>query len=251
MRWFLLTLFVVFSVSAISTEADTKKSQKTYLVGVEDIDYFPFFTKEDTASPPGLMIEILNHFAVKEGLIFEYVYLPIARFPDWYDSADIDFRIPDNPHWSVDIKELTFSKSIVKLHTDFITLRDNQQRSIDDFRTIGTVKGFSPSPQWSERIKENKVNFVYDGSIKVLLLLLKRGLVDGLDINIAVARYYGRELGLSNDDFIVFKRTASASLDYHFSTIHHPEIIERLNHYIDNQQAEILALKARYHIEPE
>lgn len=248
MRWFLFTLFVVFSVSATSTEADSEKNKSTYLVGVEDVDYFPFFTKEDNASPPGLMIDFLNQFAKKEGIKFEYVYLPIARFPDWYESANIDFRIPDNPHWSVETKALTFSKSIVKLHTDFITLRDNQQRSIDDFRTIGTVKGFSPSPQWEKRIKAQKVSFIYDGSIKVLLLLLKRGLVDGLDINIAVARHYGRELGLSNDDFVVYKQKTNTSLDYHLSTIRYPEVIDNLNHYIDNHQAEILALKTRYQI---
>ena len=82
----------------------------------------------------------------------------------------------------------------------------------------------------------------------MLLILLKRGLVDALDINIAVASHYGRPLGLNSDKLVVFNQNSKKSLNYHLSTVSHPDIVEKFNRYLVNHSDDILALKTKYKV---
>lgn len=83
----------------------------------------------------------------------------------------------------------------------------------------------------------------------MLLILLKRGLIDAIDINIAVARHYGLPLGLNSEELVVFKQNTKKSLDYHLSTIHHPDVIDKFNLYLVNHSDDVLALKTKYKVD--
>ncbi|WP_100644537.1 transporter substrate-binding domain-containing protein [Alteromonas facilis] len=242
--------FILLLMIALSPlkQAFADDDPKVYLVGIEDVDYLPFFTQSAEHSKHTFITDVLNLFAEEQGIKFEFVYLPISRFPDWYDSANIDFRVPDNALWSTRHSDLVYSDSIVNLHIDLVVLPDNQAKQFGEFERVGSVNGFTPSPQWKKRLEQNSANFVYDNSVKILVQLLQRGLVDCLDINLAVARYYGKQLGYPDQAFVVANDTPDESFSYHLSTRKHGDKIKLFNQFLKDEKSKIDSIKREYGI---
>lgn len=226
--------------------AESEKS--VYRVGVEDVDYFPLFTRADKLEDQGYIIELMQIFAEQANLEFEFVRLPIARFPDWYKNNDIDLRVPDNPLWTNNELRLSFSQGILNLDTVTLTLPKNRSKNLSDFKSIGTIQGFTPSPYWQIQLQNQSIKFVYEGSMKILIQLLNNGIVDGLDVNPTVARLYATLLGYPSDSLVVAEHSPTEHLQYHLSTIEHPKVIEKFNQFLVENSATVEALKIRYQL---
>ena len=236
------------TVTAAENEVTANTARKTYSVGVEDIDYFPFFTPKETSIPPGFMIDLLTLFKNHADIELEFVYLPISRFPDWYRADNIDFRVPDNPIWSIESDKLVLSDPILNMTTDLVTTPDKQDWPFDSFKRIGSLSGFEPSPIWEDRLNSNEVTFVYDSSTKLLVQMLKKGLIDGLDIDYAVAVHYGELLGYSEETFVRASKAPDLPFNYHISTKNYPDVISSFNLFLRERADEINTLKIRYRL---
>ncbi len=230
------------AVFSASVQAEDKP---IYRVGVEDVDYYPMFTKKGGRYKTSFLIDVMELFAQKRGVKFEYIHLPITRFEEWYQQDSIDFRLPDNPIWNVNTENLVFSGDIIELRADTVVLKKNQHKPLSTLKVIGSLYGFMPGPHWKNRINSGKTKFVFESSMPVLVGLLKRGMVDGLDVNLTVVRHHAKELGYNKDDFVASTEAPSIQYTYTLSTITHPEIIKDFDAFLVASQNEISLLKQR------
>ena len=216
-----------------------------YRVGIENVDYYPMFTKKEERNKTGFLIEVMELFAQQRGIEFEYIHLPITRFDEWYQRDNIDFRLPDNPLWNQNTHNLIYSEDIIKLGSDTVVLKKNQSTPMSNLKVIGSLYGFVPASHWRERVNSGNTTFIYENSMRVLIHMLAKGMVDGLDVNLSVVHHYAKELGYDTDDFAVSSKAPNYRYTYALSTISHPEIIKDFDAFLVTSHNEISLLKQR------
>ena len=218
------------------------------VIGVEDIAYYPYF--DFKTQDPSFSKDLLDKFADDNGHQITYLPLPISRFSTWLFEENIDFKFPDNRRWQEawDTRNLTiyFSDDVVRMTTGTVILSKNKGKKAESIRNIGTITGFLPT-QWLEQIKQGKVKLIEDSSPKVLVNQLTHNIVDGLDIDLAVANYHLHEL--QQEETLVLSQTASRQVfAYQLSSVKYPFIIEQFNRWLEKNQLFINKLKKQYGI---
>ena len=238
-------LFCCLMLVGVLTSHAFADEKPTYRVGIENVDYYPMFTKKEERNKTGFLIEVMELFAQKRGVKFEYIHLPITRFAEWYQQDNIDFRLPDNPLWNQNTHNLIYSEGIIKLRSDTVVLKKNQSSPMSNLKVIGSLYGFVPASHWKERVNSGKTKFIYENSMRVLIHMLAKGMTDGLDVNLNVVQHYAKELGYDTDDFVVSSNAPSYQYAYALSSMDHPEIVKDFDDFLINSQNEISLLKQR------
>ncbi|SEL67930.1 hypothetical protein SAMN05216262_11742 [Colwellia chukchiensis] len=91
---------------------------KEYIIGVENIDYFPLYNFSPQAlEQKSFTQELLTTFFSQQGYSFKFIALPLKRFDKWYLEDAIDFKFPDNRRWrSAQTSKLDINYSQPVLH---------------------------------------------------------------------------------------------------------------------------------------
>lgn len=236
-------LIPLFSHALDSTE---------FVVGAQDINYFPHYSFK-TGEDKGYAWALLDEFARQEGITLVYVALPIKRLQMELIKGTVDFAYPDNPKWqSQDSNTLnkTFSTPITSAMGGTMVLPQNKGSGIDSFRSLSVPLGFTPI-MWTQRIRQGSVTVVSVKDANAALQMVKKGRVDGADIEYHVARYL---LGISGDEeaLVLDPSLPYDIVDFQLSTIRQVAILEKLNRFIASNPVTLRKLKNRYGlIEPE
>ncbi|WP_131811852.1 type 2 periplasmic-binding domain-containing protein [Paraglaciecola hydrolytica] len=229
----------------------TSLHAQNLVVGVEDIAYFPYF--DFNSNENSFSKTILEKFATDNGHTISYVSLPVKQFSKWLHENNIDFKFPDNQRWhDPNVKNNGaeyYSNDVVYLRAGTIVLLKNKEKPKSFFKNLGMISGFDPT-LWRAEIANNEINILSDTSPKVLMKHLVNGLVDGVDVDIAVAKFYLNSLGLDH------QLTYSVALpqdvfSYQLSTIKYPEIIEQFNRWLDTNPNFLAATRREFHIPAE
>ena len=219
-----------------------------FIIGVEDIAYSPYYNF--SSQDPSFSKDLLDKFAQDSGHKITYLPLPINQFSKWLFEENIDFKFPDNRRWKEawDTRSLNiyYSDDILRLIAGTVILRKNQHRAQDFFKNIGIITGFLPT-QWVEQIKQGEVNIIEDSSPKVLVNQLLHNIVDGLDIDLAVANYHLKELKLQ-EELVISQNTSRQVFSYQLSSLKYPLIIEQFNSWLAQNQSFTQKLKQQYNI---
>ncbi|WP_088332474.1 hypothetical protein [Lacimicrobium sp. SS2-24] len=228
--------------------------QRVYRIGIEDLDYYPLFSSEHghSAEDFGLLRQILERFARRQGIEFDYVSLPITRFNHWYREKHIDFRLPDNPLWNgSDELDLHYSDALFEFFPTTVVLKSHENLPFEQFQRLGILYGFTPSTHWQQRIESGDVTLVRDRSIRVLVRLLYMGAIDGLDLHQTAVAHYASELGFDPSQLVVAaKAVPESAVAYQMSTLHHEPLLASLNDYLVQEVEEINQLKRLYGLDP-
>ena len=224
---------------------------KNLVIGVEDIAYYPYF--DYTGSDTSLSKTILDKFAADSGYTLTYVALPVKKFSKWLYENDIDFKYPDNKRWhqpsATEHNAEYYSDPLFYLRAGTVVLLENSDKPKTYFHSLGMISGFDPT-LWREEIIKGEVSILDDSSTKVLIKHLVNGLVDGIDVDIAVANYYLNTLGLNHA--LTYSNTLPQDLFSHqLSTIKYPEIIEQFNQWLNANHAFIQANLQQFNIPKE
>ncbi len=207
------------------------------VVGVEEIDYLPYYGIDEKGRYTGFAREMLDAAAEHTGHTFVYKPLPIQRLYKELLSQRIDFKFPDNENWSgIDrTGHIFYYSSPVIGYTDGILLKPGQHFEVDEFRQIGFVRGFAP---WklAEQIDTGTLEATELNSLSSLLKLLEKGRFQGAYFNVAVAqrlshRATGGELTFAEN--LPFDKA-----NYTLSTIKHPALLDELNRFLTSKQAD-------------
>ena len=184
-------------------------AKETYLVGIEDLNYYPLIASADTYPDKGLLVTILEDFGKVHDVNFVYVPLPITRFHLWYEKDDIDFRLPDNAYWNDSSEGLIFSDSIVNIKSTTVVLKQREEWPLERFEHIGILFGFTPSAHWKQLINAKKLTVVSDSSMLILVRMLHKDVVHGLDLDMSTVSYYSNILGYDTNQLAYAVKTGS------------------------------------------
>jgi hypothetical protein len=233
-----MKLLFIFTLSLFTTPFALSQS-KIYTVGVEGIPFLPYSNYENK-NYTGILKEISEEFAKKEGIQFKYIPLPITRLYSNFYSGKIDFKLPANKLWQPDVKmkknlNIIYSDPIVEF-IDGVMIKPQSQNK--PLKNIGIVAGFTPW-EYLGAIKQGKLKTKENPSI---LGLLQQGLlsrVDGIYINIAVGNYYLDNKLKKSGGLELAKNQPHTKSTYHMATIKHPKILKSFNLFLKSKNTKV------------
>jgi len=241
MRIVLFLFALVFALFA----ADQKK----FVVGVENIPYYPHYDFSDEKSfKSSFGKDILDAFAKEKGYEFIYEPNPIKRLYMKLAKGAIDFKYPDNRHWGKDYKSdinVHYSKEVVGyIDGTMVLAMDVGNKKIN---TLGTVMGFTPWNYISD-VEKGKVALLENANFVALIKQAFINRVDGIYANVDVINNHLVNT-LKMPGSLVFDPLLPYTKDfYHLSTIKHPKIIKEFDEFLDKHQELIKQLKAKHGI---
>lgn len=101
-----IVLGIILSFGVLITGAFSAE----YTVGVEAINYAPFYSDEG-GDYSGFARDLLDLFAERQGCRFVYKPLPVKRLFSSLLNKSVDFKFPDNPDWQMTMKKRLFTAS--------------------------------------------------------------------------------------------------------------------------------------------
>jgi polar amino acid transport system substrate-binding protein len=220
-----------------------------WTIGVEWTDYYPIYSTQDNKYR-GFSRDLLDEFAKTYQLKMDYSPLSVRRLHVDYLAGKLDFKFPDNAMWNADKKKgknIAYSDTVLEYIDGVLVLPRNLGKGKERLKTLGHLHGFTPW-DYIDDIKSGKMDTRKTGSIKHLFKMLKRGKVDGVYINVAVAKYY-----LANSDYgenhAKFDNALPHAVgEYQLSSMKHPEIIAQFNSFLQKKSKFISKLKRKYQL---
>jgi len=219
----------------------------TYLIGTEDIEFYPHYGKlsADSYEFEGYARLFFDDFSLKKDVSIEYVPQPIKRlYVSLLVNKNIDFKYPDSPKWNINQKaklsnKIYYSDPIISYIDGIFVHQDNVNFTLNNIQVLGVIRGFTPEP-FLDEIKSQQINVIEYSRSDHLLMALEAKRVSAVYINIDVANYHIKSKAITS---LVFKKDLPFTQGkYHLSTIKHPEIIKLMNQYIEENSVSIRAL---------
>ncbi len=236
----LLVGALLFASTLFGTEG-----QKEFIVGVENIEYFPQFSN-DNGEYKGFARELLDEFAKDKGYKFTYEPLPIKRLLEMFLRGRVDFKYPDNIYWAQDEKKdkkLIYSEPVVEYIDGVVVAPEKVGKTT--LAKLGTIRGFTPF-EYMEDIKKGTTELNEASNMSSLLSMGIVGKIDGVYVNVAVARYVLNEQ-LKKPNALVFdKNLKHTKSNYHFATIKHEAVMKEFNDWMKLRADWIKTTKKKY-----
>ncbi len=235
----ILSLLAIFHAAA---ESDT------YVIGIEQLDYYPHFDFSRN-NDKGYAWRVLQQFAKKHELKFEYISLPPKRLQLELAKGTIDFAYPDNPRWHDQHetkRNKTYSQGLALGIYGTMVKPNALGKDINQFKRLAYPIGFTPI-KWLALIDEYGINAIetYDasGSIRAVV----RGRADGADIEYNVAHHL-TSTSPNNYQLALDPALPFSAVHFSLSTIFYPELIKKLDDFLIEEQQYVNKLKAHYQL---
>lgn len=231
----------------LATLAVGSARAETYVVGVENIEYYPHYTVK-SGEYGGFARALLEAFAEAQGHTFEYRAMPVARLFQSFVEGRVDLKYPDNEYWSSDLKKgrtVVYSQPVVAYIDGVSVLPEKIGKSVDDIKVLGTVRGFT-AWDWMDRIEAGQVKLSENSNFKALVKQTLGSRVDGAYANVAVVQHVlEREMNMGGA--LVFDASLPhTKSNYHLSSIKHPQLIRAFDQWMAANTDVVDALKERY-----
>ncbi|CAG0962582.1 hypothetical protein BURK2_00820 [Burkholderiales bacterium] len=247
MRRLIRSLFALAALCLALTAGLAKGQGANYVVGVEDLDYFPIYAMRDKEYV-GAARDILDAFAKYAGIRFTYVPMPITRLTSELVNASVDFKFPDNAYWLADLrkgKTIAYSQAVIAYIDGVMVLPEKKGRPLAQFSTLGTVTGFTPFA-WQSTLKEGRVRLIENPQMRALQKQVLAGRIDGAYASVAVANHL-LEKDLKQPGALVFDASLPHTRsDYYLSSAKHPELIKRFDTWLKANAARVSAIKNKH-----
>lgn len=238
-----LIVMIVISLSGLP-----KSQADNFVVGVENLHYYPHFSDKG-GEYQGFARAVLDAFSRQYQYNFSYESRPVARLHDEFlNRGKFDFKYPDNHHWQADAKQgksVIYSEPVVTFIDGVMVRPADKGKGEAHLKALGTIRGFTP---WiyMQQIEAGTVRVHESSDFERLLKMAINNRVDGVYLNIDVARYQLKS-ALQDADALVFDDGLPFSRDhYHLSTLKHGEIIQQFNRFLSENHGLLSQLKKEY-----
>ncbi len=223
----------------------------TFVIGVENIDYSPHYQYEN-GEYSGYARDLFDAFAAARGYVFKYRALPVNRlFSCFLEKQTVDFKYPDNPNWSADMREgktVVYSQAVQHYIEGAMVLPQRKGMGLEHFEKLGTVLGFT-AWDYLDLINAGKVELIETSSTLAVIEMTLRGRVDGAYLEVDVADYTLEHV-LKQPGALVFDPglpyTESA---FFLATITYPEVIVDFNEFLNEEQERVNELRDKHGLE--
>jgi len=232
-------------------------AEQQLTIGVEEINYFPYYTLEDGVYR-GFLRDIMDTFAKQHNYKIHYMAHSPAELTNALIKDTVGFAMPDNDYWSADKKKgqtIIYSDPIVTYTDGAFVKKRFVGASIDRIKKIGIISGFNPYPYY-ERIEQNKLKAIKYKTISEVISGLITDEVDAIYFNKLMTIHYLFNMNLETlaqypptDHYIDFDpNLPHINSTFKLSTIKHQDVVDKLNTYLQENWKNISALRARYNI---
>lgn len=217
--------------------------QKEYVVGIEDLNYLPFYRTDEQKNVSGASVEIMQLFAQNKGILLKFRPLPVKRLYKEMLDGGIDFKFPDNKKWNIEQKKdrkIFYTQGVLK-YTDGVLSKNIKMASA--INRLGTIRGFTPW-DYLDLIHAKQVALEEIENIQRLFDMLIKERIDGIYMNIDVGKYYAKEQGILG---VEFNKNGKSTTDfYSISTIKHENFIKEFDQFLQSNTEEIKKIKKKY-----
>ena len=251
--FWLITAFMLLSAPASAEPASGNQSAAltngqfapdTLVIGVETTDFAPYYhIQNDRYS--GLARDILDSFLTDAHLMADYYPLPVPRLFMLFTQQQLDFKFPDNPQWSENLKAgltIHYSQPVVQVTEAVMILKDHQ----GPVRNIGTILGFT-TPGINAEIKRGELSLTQVNGMEQMLKMLENQRIDGIYFNTRVAQEAATERA-EPLTLITLNSIAPYRYAYYLSSIKHPQLIERFDRFMQENPEVIRAIRQSYSV---
>ena len=233
---------------ALST---TALAEQSYVIGVEQADFLPHYSGDSQGNYRGFARELFDRFAAQAGIHMTLRVMPADALLPALLAGQIDAKYPDNPSWSVQAKigpPLHYSQPVVNYVDGVLVPPRRVGLGIDELRRLAVVDGWTPRG-YEDRVRTNQVQVV---SSKGLPRMVRQALLkdtDGGYYNVVVAAYYLNNLRAKPGVLVFDPGLPHTRGTFNLSSREHPELIDRFDRFLDEQRAEVAALKDEHQVE--
>ncbi|PCI42814.1 MAG: hypothetical protein COB51_12400 [Moraxellaceae bacterium] len=222
-------------------------SAKDLVIGVEEIDYAPYYYTEDKQYL-GFAKEYFEAFAHQYGHQIHFKPLPIKRLYKSLIDGKIDLKFPDNPVWAEGTKKgfaIAYSTPIVEYIDGLLVPPDKADLTLEQVKSIGTVRGFT-AWDYLGRIKSGQTKSREVNSLDALIKMSVNHRLDGAYFNVAVANY-ALQYKLKQPEALIFaKQLPHTRSHYTASTLNQLDLLKQINQFNLSDQAK--AIKQKYNL---
>jgi hypothetical protein len=217
----------------------------SYVVGVENISYYPHYDFNKSIEKQGFARELLDTFAADSGHTLSYQVRPVERLWDEFLQGDVDLKYPDNALWAGDKKadkEISYSQPVIGFTDGVMTSSNNSS-----LKSLTTVRGFSP---WAylDDINQKKIKLFEQNDVSQIIKFVLAERADGAYSNVDIANYQLNKMGKTGE--LIFREDLPHSKNsYQLSSISYPELIEEFNQWLINNIETVNALKLKYQLD--
>ena len=240
MGYALSVLVILAPASALADE---------FVVGVENIEYYPLYAKRD-GKYAGYARAVFDEFAVRAGHTFVYKPLPIKRLFKSFIDGDIDFKFPDSPYWKQDLKKgksVAYSDSVIEYVDGVLVRPEKVGKGKESLQKLGVLRGFTPWDYLGD-IKNKTIALKEVNSLESLIKMTKAGRLDGVYFNVIVANYFQEKTMFDKGGVLFDSSLPHTRSHYYLSSIKHPELIKQFSEFLNNNKGLIASLKAKYEV---
>lgn len=231
-------------LSIVSLLFSTQVLAQNFTVGVEELDYLPFYTSNGGAYK-GAAKEIMDAFAKKKGYSFSYKAMPINRLLQSMLSGEVDFKFPDNDYWAKDAKaaaKVVYSGPVFETQEGAMVLP--KRKDATEIKTLGTIMGFTAFP-FLDAIKSKKIELSENPEMDNLIKQALNERVDGIFLNVDVANYRLKEMGKVGA-LVLAEKLPSDKTDFKMSSVKNPKIVAEFSEFLKSDAAAVAEIKAKF-----
>jgi ABC-type amino acid transport substrate-binding protein len=250
-RFFCIIIVFIFSASWCYAE-----SRKIYTVGVENINYMPYYSgSSKKESFHGYSKDVLDLFAKHNNIKFTYIPMPVKRlFLEFIQNRSVDFKYPDNPAWSTDYwaelkghAEIYYSDPDVITQTGVAVLQKNNLKPLEICEKFGLIRGFTPQ-SYLEFLSGENISIVNPPDIESLISILLIGRVNCIYISKEVLNYNLKKVFKEKGAVLFQDKLPYDTQTFSLSSVLHPELIDAYNIFLkDNEfKHEINKIRENY-----
>jgi len=220
-------------------------SRQTYVVGVENLDYQPFYSNSENGYQ-GFARNTLDLFQRDAGIKLIYRALPVDALKEAFYRGELDFKFPDDPLWQPEqfqTLKVYYSEPVTSYVDGVSVLRKNLGAAV---RVVGSPRGFSNSVL-GDFAQKNGISLVEKDSIQDLLAALVSGEIDGVWGSMDVFRYRARSM--SNIGLHLDLTMPHQIGHYPLSTLKHQVLLARFNEFLRRHDVRIQEIETRFRID--
>ena len=232
-------VFVCSAGACVSACADVRA--ESYVIGVEDSAFAPHYSIDKQGRYQGFARELFDLFAAKSGVQLSFKALPVAQLLQALLAGEVDLKYPDNANWAQGQKvgkALSYSRGVVD-YVDGVLVAPQRLAKVDGWTPWG----------YQERIDAQQIELTYSDDLRQMIRQALKKDADGAYFNVVVATHYLDNIRARPGALVFDAKLPHSRGSFHLSTLKHPQLLQRFDHFMAEHQAEVEALKVRHGVE--
>ena len=220
-------------------------------VGLENHDYYPYYSAVEGQGFDGYCIALLQAFAKREGLELELRPQPVNRlYRNLLNGQNLDLLFPDNLAWAREARDgqtLYYSQPVVQVVDATLVRPERLGKGLAAVKRLGIVRGFT-AEAWQPLLAKGGVELVEVQDIHSLIRMLERNRLDAIYANPQVVQHQLRQLGLDATHVQLDPQLPQVNTSFHLSSYKHPELIKRFDRFLLEDAAQLSQLRQQFNL---